>query len=77
MPEGERRTLKEWRELVYFESQAEFAKRLGVDDSALSLWERGLRRPRYVSLRNIAEKLHIQPWQIVLVESPKDDSLAA
>lgn len=65
MPDGlPVRTLREWRRNVFFESQLEFAKRLGVDVSTLSLWENGHRHPRFSTIRHIADKLGLKPQQL-------------
>jgi DNA-binding transcriptional regulator YiaG len=58
------RDVREWREQVYYETQQEFAARLGVNAATLSLWETGRRRPRLRMHRAIAEKLQLNPWQI-------------
>ncbi len=65
---AEARTLKDWRTKVYFESQAEFAERLDVATSVLSLWETGARVPRFKSQRAIAQKLGLRPDQIIWPE---------
>ncbi len=70
----EARTLRDWRTKVYFESQAEFAKRLHVDKSVLSLWENDVRVPQYRTRRKIALALGVRPDQIIFSEGK--DSLA-
>jgi|GEM_PF-3491884 DNA-binding XRE family transcriptional regulator len=60
-----RRTLRQWREKVYFETQEEFAQRLGVHETAISLWETGRRHPRLRTRRIIAERLGLKPQQII------------
>ena len=40
-------------------TQEELAARLGVTTSAVGNWEAGLRRPRYESLRRLAEVLGV------------------
>ncbi len=63
------RTLKDWRTKVYFESQTEFAGRLGVHKSVLSMWETGARVPRFKTQRAIAERLGLKPDQLIWRES--------
>jgi DNA-binding transcriptional regulator YiaG len=58
------RDLRTWREQVYYETQHEFAARLGVNPATLSMWETGRRRPRLRMHRAMAEKLQLKPWQI-------------
>lgn len=62
------RPLREWRERVFFQTQTEFAARIGVNVSTLSLWETGKRHPRLTKLREVAARLGIEPWQIELPE---------
>ncbi len=63
------RTLKDWRTKVFYESQAEFSLRLGVHKSVLSMWENGVRVPRFKTQRAVAEKLGVRPDQILWPES--------
>lgn len=71
LQEDQRRmTLREWRETVAFLTLKEFAARLHATESAVSLWERGLRKPRIPTQRKIAEALGIKPWQIIWTDAP-------
>jgi DNA-binding transcriptional regulator YiaG len=65
------RDLRAWREQVYYETQLEFAARLGVNSASLSMWETGRRRPRLRMHRAIAEKLQLKPWQVTF-PAPRD-----
>jgi transcriptional regulator with XRE-family HTH domain len=62
-----RRTLREWRTLVFFESQLEFAARLGVKAATLSSWERArhAKAPRFATRRQIAQVLGVPVSEIV------------
>lgn len=72
-----RMRLREWREQVAFLTLKELALKLGTTESAVSLWERDLRRPRIPMQRKIAEALGIKPWQIIWPESAGKESAAA
>lgn len=63
--ELERRHIREWRESVFFMSQDEFARKLDVNVSTLSLWETGKRQPRPKKWRLVAEALGLKPQQII------------
>ena len=62
--DGRVRPLREWRTQVEFESQREFAARVGVPAATLSFWETGRLCPRRRLHRLIAEKLHLEPRQL-------------
>lgn len=66
--------LRAWRETVAFLTLKELAERIGTTESAVSLWERGLRKPRIPMQRKIAEALGVKPWQI---EWPAEGKLPA
>lgn len=68
-PDAPARTIREWR-LAAFLTQTEMAEALGVSPSVLSLWERGRRRPHMKNLRQLAERLGVQPQQIRLLDAP-------
>lgn len=59
------RHIREWREKVFYMSQKEFAEKIAVNESTLSLWETGKRQPYPRKQRLVAEALGIQPWQIL------------
>jgi transcriptional regulator with XRE-family HTH domain len=75
MPDNEARTLKEWR-LSRFETQAEFAEKIGVTTAAYNRWETGAATPSLRHIRQIAELLGIEPSLIILPPG-KDDEAAA
>lgn len=60
---GEVRSIREWR-AFYRETLQEFAQRVDVSISALSLWERGVKVPRARTQRRIAEQLGVKVEQI-------------
>lgn len=72
----EAHTIKDWRTKVYFETQEEFARRLGVDVTTLSSWETGRKRPRLATQRKIAEALGIHPSHIILPEEKENPAAA-
>ncbi|HEY7092237.1 MAG TPA: helix-turn-helix transcriptional regulator [Ktedonobacterales bacterium] len=75
MPDNEARTLKEWR-LSRFETQAEFAEKIGVTTTAYNRWENGAATPSLKHIRQIADVLGIEP-SLIKLEPGKDDEAAA
>lgn len=45
-------------------SQGEFAKRLGVSQSAVSQWLSGTREPKHSHLQRIIDTFHINPARL-------------
>jgi len=56
-------TLKELRE-QYFLSQVDLAKKAGVSESTINRLERGLEKPRWVTIRKLAKALGVKPGEI-------------
>jgi transcriptional regulator with XRE-family HTH domain len=81
--DADARTLKDWR-LSRFETQAEFAEKIGVTTTAYNRWENGAATPSLKHIRDIAEVLGIEPSRIILPpakeegdDTGKDDEAAA
>jgi transcriptional regulator with XRE-family HTH domain len=73
LTDAEARTLKDWR-LSRFETQAEFAEKIGVTTAAYNRWETGAATPSLKHIRDIAAVLEVAPNLILLPPpTPKDD----
>jgi len=56
-------TLKQLREKQYI-SQEDLAKKTGVSPSTINRLENGLQKPRWVTIRKLAEALGVEPGDI-------------
>lgn len=50
-------------------TQAELAERLGVTPQAISQYERGVKKPKYETIRRIADAVGCHPLELI----PEDD----
>ena len=57
------RTIKELRERLFI-SQEDFAGKAGMSPNTLNRLEKGLQKPRWVTIRKLAEALGVEPGEI-------------